>query len=131
MKRKLLYIPLIHYTDTKYLEKIMSAAKEKWGEYRPLFLDPANCQYNGNEIRIKQLEKEIKDPIICFGNFTRTLKEANLWWHRNTQRWDVYFWCKDETIRSVYEMTNLSITKGTSIKRLYEEDKLNQFGYLK
>ena len=83
MRRKLLFIPKVHYTEKELLDNIFNKAKEEFGEYYPVFLDPSNCQYNGNEIRVKELEKKIGNTILCFANFTRTLKEDKLWWNRS------------------------------------------------
>ena len=129
MRRKLLFIPKVHYTEKELLDKIFNKAKEEFGEYYPVFLDPSNCQYNGNEIRVKELEKKIGDTILCFANFARTLKEDKLWWNRSSKRWEIYFWCNDDKIRHVQELTNMKLNGGVSIKGLYERGELNNFKY--
>lgn len=130
MKRKLLFIPKVHYTENKLLNKIFNVAKEQFGDYYPVFLDPANCQYNENEIRVKELEKKTQAPLIlCFANFTRTLNEDKLWWNRSGKRWEIYFWCSDEKIRHVQELTSIKLNGGVSIKGLYERGELNNFKY--
>ena len=131
MKRKLLYIPAVLYTQKDALEKIMQVAKEKFGDYCPTFLDPTNCQYSQNEKKIQKLEKEINtNTLLCFANFTRTLREDKIWWDIDREKWEIYFWCKDEQIRSVYDVTNYQLKKWTDIEDLYKKNQLNDKGYL-
>ena len=129
MNRFLIFMP-IYYTQQDVLNKVFNVLHQEYGNFYPVFLDPTNCQYNGNEIRINKLEKEIKDQIICFANFTRTLKEHNLWWDKNTQKWNIYFWCNDDTIKHVSQMTTKNIGVSTNIEKLYLDGSLNQKGYL-
>lgn len=130
MKRKLIYVPLTSYTSTEVLNKVLNKCKEKFGEFYPVFLDPANCQYNGNEIRVKELEKKIKDPILCFANFTRTLKEQSLWWDKAARIWQIYFWGKDENLHYIQDLTSFKLKEFTNIKTLYEQKKLDERGIL-